>query len=68
MELLDTSQSWYKTLIYTVLFALSEPLAIKTCFLWKESARHTAQEVLLDVRETLQTWHNYFQGGDRELH
>ena len=29
---------------------------------------HTPQQLLLDIDETLQIWHNYLQRGDRELH
>ena len=42
---------------------------LKTCFLCgRNLLDHTAQEVLQDVHKTLQTWHNYLQGGHQELH
>ena len=42
-------------------------LAVKACFLLKEFARPYST-IILDVHETLQIRHNYFQGVDRELH
>ena len=68
-DILDTTQSWYSTLIYTASFALTDPLTIKTFLLQKEFTRSYTTITafcFLDVHDTPQIWRNYLQGGDRE--
>ena len=70
-DILDTTQSWYSTLIYTASFPLTDPLIVKAFFLQKEfTISYTTKTAFcfLDVHDTSQIWRNYLQGGDHEQH
>ena len=63
-DILDTTQSWYSTLIFMASFALTDPLAIKDFFLQNQFTRSYTTKTdfcFLVIHDTPQIWRNYLQ-------